>query len=145
MDHAVRVQREITAIKPLGPSRLRRITTVVLCVALLGASAYSWIAKPEFIWGASATVSPHRQDAEMRFGMFLLAQRLEAFRAQTGHYPAALGDIGESVEGLSYRLVTDSVFELQALTDTGSLVMRSDQPMDVFLGNSVQLIQRGTP
>src|SRR6185295_7703968 len=68
MQHAVREQREITDPKPLDRRRSRRIVVAIVCVALLALSAYSWLARPEFIWGPSARSVPvERRDASLRF------------------------------------------------------------------------------
>lgn len=141
MDHAVRVQKEISGVKRLGPSRARLILTAVICVPLLALCVYSFAARPAFIWGAVEELPVVQREAGLRLGMFLIAQRLEAFRAETGHYPAALGDIGEAVEGLQYRVVSDSLFELRSDQAGPPIVFRSDASVDVFLGSSVTVIQ----
>lgn len=140
MDHAARVQREVTAATPLRRSRTPRILAVIVAGILIGFSAYSLIARPAFIWGEPTFVDPARNDASMRLGIYLLAQRLEAFRAEAGEYPASLGDIGEAVEGVLYALLSDSVFELRSAADP-TLVLRSDASAESFLGNSIRLIQ----
>lgn len=144
IDHAVRVQREITAVKPIRRSRARRVSALVLSLAALSFSGYSLVARPAFIWGKPVVESASRADASVRFGLYLLAQRLESFRLESGRYPVSLGDIGETVEGVQYTLVSDSVFELRSSTDS-TVVLRSDTPLERFLGNSVNVIQGRTP
>lgn len=142
MDHAVRVQREISGAKRIGPSRAPMIWALLVCVPLLAFSAYSYLARPAFIWGAPAALPPERMDANVRVALFMLAQRIEAFRAEAGHFPVALGDIGEAVEGVRYSVLSDAVFELRAeATGGAAVVFRSDQPVDAFLGNSIVVIQ----
>lgn len=142
MDHAVRMEREITAATKIRRSRAPRTAAVLTCCALIAASAYSLAARPAFIWGQSAPTEPAHADASLRLAIYLLAQRLEAFRAEAGEYPASLGDIGETLEGVRYTLVSDSVFELRSAADT-ALVLRSDAPVQPFLGNSIKMLQRG--
>ena len=142
MDHAVRMEREMATRSGNRRSRPRGIVGVAGALALLALSAYSLIARPAFIWGQPYTQSPARADASLRFGMYLLAQRLEAFRAEAGQYPSSLGDVGEAVEGVRYTLVADSVFELRSAADT-TVALRSDGAIDAFLGNSVRIIQGG--
>lgn len=141
MDHAVKMQREVTAATPMRRSRVPRIVTLLSCIVLIAFSAYSLIARPVFIWGEPPRMDPAHTDASTRLGMYLLAQRVEEFRAEAGEYPASLGDIGEAVEGVRYTLVSDSVFELRSTVDT-TLVLRSDAAVEPFLGNSIERIQR---
>lgn len=140
MDHAVRIERENATRSPGRRSRTARRAALIVSVALLGCSAYSLIVRPAFIWGEPFVESRSRADASTRLGMYLLAQRLEAFRTEAGHYPASLGDIGEAVEGVQYALVSDSLFELRSTVDS-AVVLRSNTPIDAFLGNSVSVIQ----
>jgi hypothetical protein len=142
MDHAVRVQREISKPTLLRKSRARLVWATVVCVPLIALSAYSWIARPTFIWGPSErSVSAARQDADIRFAMYLLAQRVESYRGTEGPYPATLDALGEQLEGVSYRVISDSVFELRAERDGKPLVFRSNENVDAFLGNSPSVIQ----
>ena len=140
MDHAVRMEREIATRGPARRSRTSRTAALIVSIALLGCSAYSLIARPAFIWGEPFVESRSRADASTRLGMYLLAQRLESFRTEAGQYPASLGDIGEAVEGVLYALVSDSVFELRSTADS-AILLRSDAPIDAFLGNSLSVIQ----
>ena len=96
MDHAVRVKREISEAKPLH--RRRGVIALLLCIPLLGFSIYSFVARPEFIWGAPARLPQEQAEANARVAMFLLAQRIEALRAARGDYPESLAEIGEAVD-----------------------------------------------
>jgi hypothetical protein len=144
MDHAVRVQREITAVTPIRRSRVPRLLALLFCVAAIAFSGYSLVARPAFIWGEPDAVSPVRADAGVRLGLYLLAQRVESFRVEAGKYPASLGDIGEALEGVHYTLVSDSVFELRSSEDS-TVVLRSDMPLESFVANSVGVIQGRVP
>jgi hypothetical protein len=140
MDHAVRVQREITAPRPIRGRLAGRIGALLVCVPLLGFSAYSYVVRPEFIWGQALETSPVQRDAGLRFGMYLLAQRIESYRAQTGHYPESLEAVDGAPDGMRYRLISESAFELRSDNDS-AVVLRSTEPVDAFLGNSPQVIQ----
>jgi hypothetical protein len=143
MEHAVKVQREVAKPMPRRRSRAPLIAATLLCIPLLGFCIYSWVARPEFIWGPSEmTVAPDRQEANVRFGMYLLAQRVEAYRKSEGVYPSLLDAIGESLEGVSYAMVSESVFELRASENGKAIVFRSNEPVDVFLGASPVIIQQ---
>jgi len=143
MDHAVRVQREISGAKVLETSRAGLIAACLVCVPLLGLCVYSYVARPEFIWGRGTTPAPVTRDAGLRFGMYLLAQRVESFRGRAGRYPESLEAIGDALEGVSYARISDSVFELRATQNGQAIVFRSSEPVDAFLGNSPELIQGG--
>jgi hypothetical protein len=141
MNHAVRVQREITDPRQLGPSRAKLIWAVILCVPLLGLSVYSWVARPEFIWGPSRqSVAPQRLDADLRFTMFLLAQRVKSHRVASGSYPVSLAAIGGAPAGISLRVLSDSLFELQAMLNGKPVILRSNEPASAFLGTSLKVI-----
>jgi len=141
MQHAVREQREITDPKPLDRRRSRRIVVAIVCVALLALSAYSWLARPEFIWGPSARSVPvERRDASLRFTMYLLARRIEAFRKSQGSYPASLDALGPAPAGISFHALGDSAFELRATNNGTPIVFRSQDAPDAFLRGSPRII-----
>jgi len=145
MQRAVEQQREITAPKPLRGSG-RAVALSILLLLLAGLCAYSWIERPEFIWGPNPkNVPPARQEANLRVAMYLLAQRVATYRAQTGYLPESLAPIGDSIDGVSYHVVHDTVFELRGLAAGKAVTLRSDQSLDAFLGNSFQIIQGHQP
>jgi hypothetical protein len=138
MEHVVDVSK---APPPMKTKRKRRVVAVVLCVLLLAASAVSWLARPEWIWGPSGEpVSPVLDRASARMSMAVIAQRLKDVRAQTGEYPVGLEEIGESGNGIQYALVDDTTFVLSAQTALDSVVYRSNQPIEELLGRSVELL-----
>lgn len=144
MDHAVRVHKETTGPRGIGGvggvNRSAILTAV--CVPLLAFCVYSWVARPEFLWGPKAgPLPPARQDANTRFAMFMLAQRIKSYRATQGHYPATLEELGETLPGVVYSLGADGVFQLTASENGKSIMYRSDQPTNAFLGNSFDVIQ----
>jgi hypothetical protein len=142
MDHVVKVQREITAATPIRSRNGLRIATAIVCVTLIGFCVFSWVARPEFIWGPGAQpMPPAQQEASLRFGMFVLSQRIEADRAARGAYPASLGAFGARAAGVRYRVLSDSAFELRAAANGRPVILRSNESMDVFLGNSPMLIK----
>jgi hypothetical protein len=141
MDHAVRVKKETSGpMRPHGAAA-RSKWPIFLLIPMIALAVYSWVAKPEFIWGPGVQpLPPARQEANARVAMFLLAQRIEAFRAKEGEYPTSLRAIGDSLAGVTYARV-DSVYELRAVEAGKPIVYRPDRPANAFLGNSSQLIQ----
>lgn len=141
MDHVVEVQREITAPRKLRPSRARLIGVAIICVPLLAGCIYSWIARPELIWGPHPRSVPiARQDANLRFAMFLLGQRAKAYRKTEGTYPSSIAALGSGVQGVTYALVSDSVFELRAIEQGKRIVYRSDEPTSRFLNGAAAIV-----
>ena len=141
MDHAVRAERANKRPQVVRRGRGGQVFAVVACTALLTFSAWSFIARPAFIWGAPTTLPVAQEGAHARVALFMLGERLRAFRAQAGYYPAALTEIGEQSAGIHYRRLADSLFELRAmLADSSAIVYLSNQPADAFLGNSLNQI-----
>lgn len=141
MDHAVRVQKEVSGATPIRGSRVPVIGAMALCVPLIAFSVYSYVARPEYIWGPATAPSPVQQEAGLRFGMYLLAQRVESYRVSNGRYPESLALAGDGLEGVSYAVISETVFELRATADGKAIVFRSDAPVDAFLGKSPEFIQ----
>lgn len=144
MDHAVRVHKETTGPQGVGKgsSVNRSVVLAAVCVPLLAFCVYSWVARPEFLWGPKSGPLPAvQQEANVRFAMFLLAQRIQAYRAAQGHYPATLGELGETVPGVTYSLGNDGVFQIRASENGKAIEYRSDQSLNAFLGNSFNVIQ----
>jgi hypothetical protein len=140
MEHVVETDKTPPERKK---SRTGRAMVIAVCVLLLGASAYSWSAKPEWIWGPSGEpVSPVIDRASARMSMAIIAQRLNDMRAQTGEYPVGLEEIGEAGNGIEYSLVEDTVYVLRAHSAGDSIVYRSNQPLDEFLGRVPDLLSR---
>ena len=145
MDHAVRVQREISEAKPLYRSR-KIVAALVICLPLLAFSVYSFVARPDFIWGTPAVLPVPQRDANARVALFMLAQRLEAIRAERGDYPESLAEIGEDAPGITYTVSGDSIFELRFRADSSTTVVyRSNEDAERFLGDSPLRIQGRAP
>ena len=144
MDHAVKVHQESTDIRQLDTGRGRRITAAVICVPLLALSVYSWVARPELIWGPRhGAVAPARREANLRLAMFLLARRIMAYKASQGQLPASLAEIDERTArgaGIGYRLLSDSEFELRSTEGGSPIVYRSTDSASALLRNSVTAI-----
>ncbi len=140
--HAVETDREFQKKSTLTTGAGRGKLLGALTVALLAASAYSWIAKPAFIWGAPVPApAPEVQQASLRMSMFLFGMKVDRFKKQSGAYPESLSAMRDSIAGIAYVLLNDSTFELHGRASNQKIVFRSDMPAAEFLGNTKELIQ----
>lgn len=139
--HSVQLERELLEV-PRQPPRRKGAFIAVLCAILLGASAASFVLKPEFIWGKRiASLPPQRSEANARLAMVLMARRLDLYRAREGEYPESLTDVGGDV-AIGYRRLDPTSFELSWQANGKTLVLASGDDRDAFLGNSVELVQQ---
>jgi len=144
MDHAVKMQKETASARWIPGSRSRSRVLIVICVLLAAFSAYSWFARPEFIWGPKASAEPVRQDAEARLSIYFISRRLEAAKKRDGGYPATLAGIARPGSTVQYRLLSDSTYELLEMLGSKPLAYRSDTPVNAFLGNAARIITAPT-
>ena len=143
MAHAVEVEKVTRRSSgPPGDSGARRVVALAFAMLLLGFTIYTYLARPEFIWGPNVTaVSDVRRDANLRFTMFLLARRIEAYRAASHAYPADLLAVTSAPPaGVTYVRVSDNVFELKATEGNREVTFRSDEPTDRFLGQTPSVV-----
>ena len=139
--HSVQLERELLELPRQQPRRTG-VVVAVLCAILLAASAASFVLQPAFIWGnRTASIPPRRAEANGRLAMFLLARRLDLYRAREGEYPESLTDVGGDV-AIGYRRIDPTTFELSWEANGKKLVLASGDDRDAFLGNSVELVQQ---
>jgi hypothetical protein len=139
--HAVETDREFKKKGSFtgGNGRAGRYALVAIAVAV---TLYSWIGRPQFIWGAPPPVpSPELQSADLRMSMYFFAIKVERYRKQHGTYPASVREIGDSVAGLQYSLLDGNTYELRGTAANREVVLRSDTKGAEFLGNAKELIQ----
>lgn len=149
MSHAVEVEKDLRKKSgPPGGGGTRRAIAIFLSVPALAFCVYSFIARPEFIWGANRnSMTEVRRDANARFTLYLLSRRLESYKKTNGRYPTVLSDVlqGLPADSVRYALVSEQVFELRAPDGNKELVFRSDQPVDQFLGRSPTIVSGRGP
>ena len=139
--HAVETDREFKKKGSLtgGSRRAGRYAIIAIAVVV---TLYSWIGRPQFIWGAPAALpSPEVQNADLRMSMYFFAIKVERYRKQHGAYPASLRDVGDSVPGLRYALLNANTYELRGTAANREVVLRSGMAGAEFLGNAKELIQ----
>lgn len=142
MEHAVRHTRAVTMAKPMVSWRAQPIMLAAAAAVSVVFAAYANIARPDFVFGSAPSGMPAEQrEAGMRFGMYLLGQRLEQYRTERGTLPPNLDYLDETWPGISYQALSASTFELRSRIDSTVVVFRSDQPVDEFLGSSLNFIR----
>lgn len=140
--HSVQIEREAALATLPKRSRAWPILLGVSSAAMLAFSAYSFVARPAFIWGSGASpVTAERTEASARLAMYLQARRLDLYRAREGEYPASLMDVGGETS-LGYQRVDDSTFVLTITTAGKRLELASRADREAFLGNSRALVQQ---
>lgn len=139
--HSVGQEREFKKKSSIGGgSRQSGLMVVAVMMGLF--SAYSFLAKPAFIWGAPvAAPAPEVQEANLRMSMFLFGMRVDRYKSANRGYPESLAEMGDSIKGISYQRLSDSTFELRGKAANREVIFRNDMRQGDFLGNSRELIQ----
>lgn len=142
MSHAVEVEKGVRKVTgPPGASAVGRTVMLALSLGLLAFTAFAYVSKPEFIFGADPSNVPEvRRDANLRFTMYLLSRRVESYKNSSRRLPDDLSPIVGAPKGVSYARLSDEVFELRARDGTKEIVYRSDEPADRFLGQSPKIL-----
>jgi hypothetical protein len=146
VQHSARFTRAVALAKPIESFRGRTILLAAVAVPMLLLTTYSYIARPEWVFGANpAPGSIERREAYQRFVMSLVAYRLNHFRATNeGRLPQSLVEVGDDWTEIGYTVVDreSGVFELHG---TGVLAepirYRSDQSIPEFVGGSVRFLR----
>lgn len=139
--HSVQIEREAALAELRTPSRARPIALGVICAALFSFSAWSFIARPEFIWGPRVTaLAPERAEAGARVAMYIMAKRAEAIRARDGEFPDDGAEIG-APQGFTYIRDGDT-YTIRTQLNGRELTLRSDDDAQAFLGDSRDVIQQ---
>lgn len=140
VQHAISTEKEFQKKSVAKGSNARLVAMLVVAIPLLGFSVWSWVARPAFIWGGAPAMAPAQETANLRMTLYVLGMRLNKYRAAQGFYPASLEALGEHVPGVTYQLVTDSLFELRGLAGREHVVFRSDMNAKEYLGNAKEII-----
>lgn len=148
LEHAVEFTRAVSTARPMESYRSRPVVLAAIAIPSLLLCLYSFIARPDWVFGHDpARSSPARQEAHLRFAMFLVSQRLNAYRdAHGGALPQSLPEVGETWAHITYEILPDSGFELRALAGSGRpIALRSDQDARAFLGPSARHLREQRP
>ncbi len=123
--------------------RRERIRLLVL-VTVLGwlVIAWLWSSRPEFFFGPSApvTLSPAKQEATLRFAMYLQRRRVEEYVARRGRLPTSLAQAGMVEDSVSWQR-TDEGYVLSGRYGSLELQLPSRADADSFLGNALTVLR----
>ena len=137
MEHAVNQTLAVALAKEMKSWRARPIILAFLALVSVSLCAYTLVAEADWAYGPDpAAVSLAKREADLRFAMFLIAERLEEHRAANGALPRSLTQIGEW-PGIEYRM-TDSLSYALVGRDSlaGEISLRSIDSPSSFLGRS---------
>ncbi len=127
---------------PVPPPRgtTRGVLALAMGWAFLG---YVWIARPAWVFGPSEAVemTAVRQEAALRFGLYLERARIDDYRDAHGSLPASLELAGPVEDGIVFA-PTDSTYVLTGELGAHRLTLTSAMDVDSFLGNSLQALRR---
>lgn len=147
VEAAARSTRAVELAKPMESYRSRPIILTAIAVPCLLLGLYTFSARPEWVFGPKpAATLTARGEAHVRFAMYLVYKRLNAFRAANGGaLPQSLLQVQEDWPAIQYRIVADSVFELRAPGSTRPIVFRSDGDPRALLGASAGALRAELP
>jgi len=117
-------------------------TWVVFVVfsVLLG---YIWFASPSWLNTAPPVPSPALADAGLRMEVLGQALLIEEFREAEGRLPNDLSEAGDPFSEVEYDRVDARDYRLRFAGRGGAVEYVSTESLDVFLGNSLQVIRQG--
>jgi hypothetical protein len=92
------------------------------------------------IEGPDATVAVE----QLRFAMYLQAQRVDDYRLRTGKLPETLSDAGSAIEGVEYLRRGINSYQLVATVGEEALVYDSNEPAAEFAGAAVSRLTGGS-
>lgn len=112
-----------------------------LVVVLLVITAWLWIFPPAFLRMDPPPPQPiEQEEAALRFTMYLQAQRIKAFRQETGRLPDSLEAAGPPLPGMRYTVLHTDLYQLTGATDRVTLTYRSDLPLQEFVGSGADVV-----
>jgi hypothetical protein len=137
MDYVVKSAKATPLVLPRP-----RLWIPLTALFFFGFALYSYAARPEWIWGPqpdpNAELATH--DPDMRVAIFLLAQKILAYRDSTGAVPTSLAQIGEKVDGVGYVPLTDTSFSLRYEAEH-PIIYYSTGSANEFLRNALDVVR----
>ena len=121
--------------RSLPPIRKTHAAVVLVCVLCWGALAYTWLAKPEWLFPGdqAGTLTASQRDARLRFALYLERERVLDFRATHRRLPASLAEAGDVEAGVEYAVSGESTFVVSALVGDSLLTLNESESADLLL------------
>ena len=113
----------------------------IVLLVLFVLTVWVWVMPPAWLVPPPpAPVPVEQEEAALRFGIYLQAQRIRAFELAHGALPESLAEAGPSLPAMRYVIVEDGVYELAASTDRVRLTYRSTEPLREWVGSGAELM-----
>lgn len=145
VQHAKRETRAVMLAKAMESFKTRPFIVMLLALLTVAVTAYTYVTRADWVFGAPVVASAQRE-GHLRFAMFLAEQRVTAYRETNLVLPGSLQEIGEDWPGVTYRAFGDSLFELTAQSDSGTVMtLRSDRDARAFVGLGSTALRRNIP
>ena len=134
VESTAQASAETSQVDPPRPWRTHRLVPIVLVLGV-GILGYIWLGKPAWLFepDAPSVSTPAQQQATLRFGLYLQAERVREFLRENGRLPENLEETGEVEDGVSYRKTGDTTFVVTASLDTTVLTLSSTESAANFL------------
>lgn len=124
--------------------RERNTTPFWLVGILVLITAWLWLFPPSFLRMDPPPPQPiAEEEAALRFVMYVQAQRIRAYRMETGQYPDRLEDAGPPLPSMTYDRLSTDLYQLTGSTDRLTLTYMSDLPLDDFVRSGADAIEGG--
>ena len=125
--------------RPRGKGALSAQSVVLLVLLLL--TVWVWVMPPAWLVPPPPAPAPaHEEEAALRFGMYLQAQRIRAYEMAHGTLPESLAEAGPPIPGMLYTIVGPGVYELTGSTERVQLTYRSTEPLREWVGSGADLM-----
>ena len=128
------------------PPRSRRTgpLKVGMLAILALVSLYLWFGSPEWLDASGDNpVSPELAAAGVRMEVYLQAVRVEDFLAREGRLPSSLAEAGDAFSEVEYERMNDQGYRLSMNAPGGVVTYLSSDPLELFLGDAVEVIGGG--
>jgi hypothetical protein len=139
VQHAKRETRAVMLAKAMESFKTRPFIVTLVALLMVVVTAYTYVTRADWVFSV-------QREGHLRFAMFLAEQRVSAYRETNLVLPGSLLEVGEDWPGVTYRAFGDSLFELSAQTDSGTVMtLRSDRDARAFVGLGSTALRRNIP
>lgn len=138
---AARSESEDRTSRPSGAGGGAPRLKLAALLVLIAVTVWLWVLPPPWLIApAPAGPSAAEQEAGLRFGVYLQAQRIRVYELEHGVLPRTLDAAGPTIPGLTYELVGEGVYELTGETDRVRVTYRSDEPLREWVDSGADVL-----